>query len=76
VAASLDFSDPGHEQDNIPDRTVGVDYVLGETGDDTIIGSRAHDWILGGSGSDTIYHSAGDDRVNGGTNARQRHTAI
>jgi Ca2+-binding RTX toxin-like protein len=45
---------------------VGVDYVSGGLGNDTLEGAGGDDYLFGGLGSDTIRGGAGFDRMYGG----------
>lgn len=49
------------------DTLVGIEGVIGGSGDDSITGSTGDNWLIGGGGADTIDGGSGNDTVEGGT---------
>lgn len=48
------------------DSLVGIEGVIGGSGDDSIAGSTGDNWLIGGGGADTIDGGGGADTIEGG----------
>ena len=55
----------------IGDTYVGIEGLVGGSGNDTVVGNSSNNYLIGGVGNDFIYGAAGNDTLRGETGADQ-----